>query len=77
MSAMQLICTRHVPYLDSDSLEDRQATEALFRDGNCFVLYLSDGAPPPSCKERVITFGSREAIIWLNEGHSEAGSFWE
>jgi hypothetical protein len=74
---MQLICTRTISALDLDSLESREAKEALFRDGNCFVLYLSDGAPRPSCRERLISLSSREALLWLNENQAEAGSFWE
>jgi hypothetical protein len=74
---MQLICTRHIPALDIDSLECRDAKEALFRDGGIFILYLSDGAPSPSCSERLISLSSREALLWLNEDQIEAGSFWE
>jgi hypothetical protein len=74
---MRLICTRSAPALDSESLECRQAKEALFRDGNCYVLYLSNGAPPPSRRERLISLSSREALLWLNENQVKAGSFWE
>lgn len=77
VSDMQLICARNIPALDTDSLECREAKEALFRNGDRFVLYLSDGAPPPSRKERLILLGSREALVWLNESQTEAGSFWE
>jgi hypothetical protein len=77
-SNMRLICRRRVPCLDSESLEHRQAKEALFRDGNRYVLYLSDGAPHPSRgEERLILLTSREALLWLNEGQTDAGSFWE
>jgi hypothetical protein len=74
---MRLICTRSVPCLDPESLEDREAKEALFRDGERYVLYLSDGARHPSCQERLISLSSREALLWLNESQNEAGSFWE
>jgi hypothetical protein len=75
---MQLICTRSVPVVDSESLECRQAKEALFRDGDRYVLYLSDGATHPSCgEERLISLSSREALLWLNENQAEAGSFWQ
>ena len=76
-NGMRLICKRRVPCLDSEFLKLRQAKEALFRDGNRYVLYLTDGAPHPSCKERVISLTSREALLWLNESQNEAGSFWE
>lgn len=76
-SYIQLICTRSISALDTESLECREAKGALFRDGNRFVLYLSDGAPPPSRKERIVSLSSREALLWLNEDQAEAGSFWE
>jgi hypothetical protein len=41
-----------------------------------FILYLSDGRPAPLAEERVINLSAREALIWLNEGVEEAGSFW-
>ena len=74
---MQLICTRIIPALDAVSLESLNAKEALFRNGEHFVLYLSDGATPPLCRERLISLGPREALLWLNENQTEAGSFWE
>jgi hypothetical protein len=74
---IKLISARSVHAIDSDSLECRQATEALFRKGSGFVLYLSDGATHPSCRERLISLSSREALLWLNEDQAEAGSFWE
>jgi hypothetical protein len=37
---MKLLCKRKIPALDSESLELRVAREALFRDGDRFVLYL-------------------------------------
>jgi hypothetical protein len=76
MTTMQLIWTRTIPALDVDSLEDREAKEALFRDGDRYFLYLSDGAPAPMCRERLISLSSRQALIWLNENQLEAGSFW-
>jgi hypothetical protein len=76
-SDIQLVCMRSIPALDTESLECRDAKEALFRGGNRFVLYLSDGAPPPSRKERIVSLSSREALLWLNESQTEAGSFWE
>jgi hypothetical protein len=75
---MQLICTRSAPVVDFESLECRQAKEALFRDGDRYVLYLSDGAAHPSCREeRLISLSSREALLWPNENQAEAGSFWQ
>jgi hypothetical protein len=76
-AVMQLLCTRTIPALDVDSLEARDAREALFRDGDRFLLYLSDGAPAAWRRERLIFLSSRQALIWLNEDQAEAGSFWE
>lgn len=77
MSEIQLLCRRSIPALDFESLEFRTAREALFRDGDRFILYLSDGAPAPLCKEKLISLSSRQALLWLNEEQDEAGSFWE
>jgi hypothetical protein len=74
---MELLIKRTIPVLDVESLEYREAKEALFRDGNRFILYLSDGLPPPRRKERLIALSSRDALLWLNENQVEAGSFWE
>jgi hypothetical protein len=74
---MELLIKRTIPVLDVESLEYREAKEALFRDGNRFILYLSDGLPPPRRKERLIPLSSRDALLWLNENQVEAGSFWE
>jgi hypothetical protein len=75
-TTMELLFRRSIPALDIESLEYREAKEALFRNGNRFILYLSDGAPPPLCKERLISLSSRQALLWLNENQVEAGSFW-
>jgi hypothetical protein len=73
-SNMRLICTRNIPALDAECLEWREAKEALFRQGDGFLLYLSDGAPHPT--ERLLRLTSREALIWLNESEQDRGSFW-
>jgi hypothetical protein len=73
-SNMRLICARSVPAIDADSLECREAKEALFRQGDGFLLYLSDGAP--HSRERLLSLGCREALIWLNESEQDGGSFW-
>jgi hypothetical protein len=74
---VHLICMRSISALDTESLECREAKEALFCDGDRFVLYLSDGAPSPSRKERIVSLSSREALLWLNDDQTEAGLFWE
>ncbi|XIA64714.1 hypothetical protein ACFIOY_39015 [Bradyrhizobium sp. TZ2] len=75
-SAMQLVSSRIVCFIDSQSLEAGEAREILFRDENSFILYLSDGKCSPASDERLISLGLREALIWLNEDCSDPGSFW-
>ena len=73
---MQLISSRVIAFLDSQSLAPRQATEALFRAEKGFLLYLSDGAPHPQSKEKVLFLETREALLWLNEDPDDLGTFW-
>jgi hypothetical protein len=74
---MELISSRTIPFLDSQSLALRHAREALFRtDRDRFVLYLADGHPASASEERVIFLDLREALIWLNESAEQHGSFW-
>jgi hypothetical protein len=75
---MQMISSRTVPFLDTQSLAAGEAREVLIRDHTGrFLLYLSDGEPSPTTEERVIILGPREALIWLNEPLQDQGSFWE
>jgi len=74
---MQLISSRAIAFLDSQSLAPRQAREALFRTtGGRFVLYLADGDPSSANEERLVFLELREALIWLNEPSEQRGSFW-
>ena len=73
---MQMVCLRNIPILDTDSLAPSEAREALFRDRHGFLLYLSNYGQSASNEERIIRLGAREALIWLNEGELDQGSFW-
>lgn len=74
---MQLISSRTIPFLDTGSLLNAHAREALFRnDDGRFILYLTDGSQPSLLEERVIFLELREALIWLNEQDQEQGAFW-
>ena len=74
---MQLISSRTIPCLDSETLAPRQAREALFRaKGDRFILYLAGGGSPSAGEERVIFLDLREALVWLNEPAEQHGSFW-
>lgn len=71
-----LICSRTIPFVDADTLGHRTGYEILFRGDKFFLLYLSDGEAETPMHERVLSLSAREALLWLNEGAEEAGSFW-
>jgi hypothetical protein len=73
---MQMVCLRNIAFLDTDSLAPSEAREVLFRDRHGFLLYLSNDGRSASDEERIIRLGAREALIWLNEGELDRGSFW-
>ncbi len=73
---MRMICWRNFPFLDTDSLAPGEAREALCRDRLGFLLYLSKDSKWASNDDRVIRLGAREALIWLNEGELDQGTFW-
>ena len=72
---MQLVSSRIVRFIDSQSLEAGSAREVLFRNSSGFILYLSDDDYSSAPEERLISLELREALIWLNEG-PDHGSFW-
>jgi hypothetical protein len=74
---MQMLHSRTVRFVDSDTLAEREAREALFRGENGFILYLSGGELSSSGEERVLFLELREALLWLNEPAQECGSFWQ
>lgn len=73
---MQMISSRTIPFIDAQSLAPGQAREALFRDDNGFILYLSDSVTASKTEERLIRLEMREALIWLNETPEDGGAFW-
>ncbi|MGV7213410.1 hypothetical protein [Bradyrhizobium sp. UFLA05-112] len=74
---MELICSRSIPALDTESLLPFEAREALFRDHHGFLLYLTKGLSRSAFnEERLLRLEAREALIWLNEMPEEQGSFW-
>ena len=73
---MQMISSRTIPFIDAQSLAPGQAREALFRDDNGFILYLSDSVTASKTEERLIRLEMREALIWLNEPPEDGGAFW-
>lgn len=75
-NAMELISSRTIPALDAESLLPCHAKEALFRDKQGFLLYLSKEVPSASMEERLVRLATREALVWLNEAPQDQGSFW-
>ena len=73
---MQMISSRTILFIDAQSLGPGQAREALFRDDNGFILYLSDSVTASKTEERLIRLEMREALIWLNETPEDGGAFW-
>jgi hypothetical protein len=74
---MQIISSRVLPFIDSQSLVPGEAREVLFREARgSFLLYLSNGEPDHAAEERVLCLGLREALVWLNEPPQDQGSFW-
>lgn len=73
---MELISSRTIPAIDADTLLPSEAREALFRDRHGFLLYLTKKASTASIEERLLRLEAREALVWLNEGPQDQGSFW-
>jgi hypothetical protein len=73
---MELICSRTIPALDAESLLPCEAREALFRDRNGFLLYLTKEVSTAPSEERLLRLETREALVWLNERPQDHGSFW-
>ena len=72
---IQMVCLRNVPFIDADTLEVGDAREALFREQQGFLLYLSKDALSASREDRILWVGAREALLWLNEAERDRGSF--
>lgn len=74
---MQLISSRIIPFIDTQSLSESHAREALLHDNRRgFVLDLSSGDLASAREERVLFLEPRQALLWLNESSEEPGSFW-
>jgi hypothetical protein len=73
---MQLICSRLYPFLDTQTLVERQARDTLLRVGeNEFLLHMTsdDGVQ----EERLVRLDSRAALVWINQRVDEYGVDWE
>jgi hypothetical protein len=75
---LQLIASRTIPFVDSNSLEELSAREALFRgDDGRFFLYLTAGDISRGAEDRLVSLDPRYALLWINEDASSIASFWE
>ena len=74
--AVELIVSRTYPFIDSETLVERQARDTLFRtsDGS-FLLHLSDDKAADD--DRVVWIETRAALIWLNARPEEFGTEWQ
>jgi len=74
---MQLIASRIYPFIDSQSLEEHQARDSLFRtDDGAFVLHLSS-SKTPNAGDRLVWQSCRSALIWINSTTEDFGAEWE
>jgi hypothetical protein len=74
--AMQLVASHRYPAIDSQTLTEYFARDALFRiaDGS-YCLYMESRGRVES-EERIIFLGCRDALLWLNETADIVGSYW-
>ena len=77
---MQLVSSRTIPFIDSETLTPRHARggppwATNKEGGDGFVLYLANGHSSTD-EERVMFLDLREALLWLNESSEQHGSFW-
>ena len=72
---MQFICSRTYPFLDSQTLVERQARDTLLKIGeNEFVLHMAsdDGVE----EERLVWFDCRSALLWISQEAEEYDFDW-
>jgi hypothetical protein len=74
---MQLLSSQTYPFIDSESLDEHQARDSLFRtDNGAFVLHLSSSRTPND-GDRLIWLSSRSALMWINNTTEDFGADWE
>ena len=73
---MQLICSRMYPFIDTQTLVERQARDTLLKIGeNEFLLHMTSDDVVQ--EERLLHFDSRAALVWINQEVDEYGVDWE
>ena len=72
---MQLIVSRTYAFLDSQTLSERLARDALFKiSENEFLLHMtSEGSED----DRLILFDGRSALLWINQEEADYGLNWQ
>jgi hypothetical protein len=73
---MQLLASRAYPFLDSQTLLERQARDTLFRIAeNEFLLHMtSEGGVE---EVPLAWFDCRAALLWINQEKGDYGMDWE
>lgn len=72
---MQLIASRSYPFLDDQTLAERNAHDTLLRVGESeFLLYMTSDN---GAEERLIRFDCRAALVWINQEGDEFGANWQ
>jgi hypothetical protein len=75
---IQLIASRSYRFIQTGSLEQGVAQEALLRDPDGrFLLYLAERVGTLQSCERYVDIRAREALIWINQPSDGLGSFWD
>jgi hypothetical protein len=73
---MQLISSRTYPFLDTQTLVERQARDTLLRIGeNEFILHMT--CDDSGVEERLVRFDCRAALLWISQEAEEYGSDWD
>ena len=72
---MQLIVSRTYAFLDSQTLSERLASDALFKiSENEFMLHMtSEGSED----DRLLWFDGRSALLWINQEEADYGLNWQ
>ena len=72
---MQLIVSRTYAFLDSQTLSERLARDALFKiSENEFLLHMT---PEGSEDDRLLLFDGRSALLWINQEEADYGLNWQ
>ena len=75
---IQLIASRSYLFIETESLEQGQAHEALLRESDgTFFLYFSERVGSLRSRARFALIEAREALIWINQPSDGTGSFWD